>query len=238
MGSGNLGETRTRSPPVETQGTWHLASTTPANWASLKAACTAVMGSLLPALLMGPVPGDLQGLAEGSQVQTSRKKGAHCTSNPGDRRLERDLGAGLSYAYACPSASALVLDGRSHTTVDPKADPAHPPRKASLAQPQSCLSSHPLHLRQVLYFERGSVALLPGNLLSLGSYLRSEKEQTGDKPSLWPGTRGLRGLCGQPGPQPTTPQPPEPQAGVSMGGSGFPTQPPTPTPAPLQNYNS
>lgn len=83
--------------------------------------------------------------------------------------------------------------------MDPKADPAHPPMKASVAQPQCCLSSHPLHLRQVLYFEQGSVALLPGNLLSLGSYLRSEKEQTGDKPSLWLGARGLRGLCGQPG---------------------------------------
>ena len=42
---GNLGETRMRSVPVETQGTWQLAPITPASWASLKAAGTAVMGS-------------------------------------------------------------------------------------------------------------------------------------------------------------------------------------------------
>ena len=81
----------------------------------------------------------------------------------------------------------------------PQSRPSPPPEEG-LPSPAPVLSQQPpLHLRQVLYFEQGSVVLLPGNLLSLGSYLRSEKEQTGDKPSLWPGARGLRGLCGQPG---------------------------------------
>lgn len=64
-----------RSVPVETQGTWHLAPITPASWARIKAAGTAVMGSLLPPALLtwGLSLETCKGLAESSRYNGKRE---------------------------------------------------------------------------------------------------------------------------------------------------------------------
>lgn len=108
---------------------------TPASWARIKAAGTAVMGSPPAALLMGPVPGDLQGLAEGSSTDKQEEGESHCTlkSRRPEAREEPRSRAGVM-PMPVHLLPALVLEGRSHTT-GPQSRSSPPPMKASLAQP-------------------------------------------------------------------------------------------------------
>ena len=128
---------------------------------------------------------------------TDRQQGVHCVSK--SRRQEAREGPRSRAESRLPACSRPSSGRRGLHHRGPRTQPArqHPegglpgsgPGAVSAAAPSTCSR----------YFERGSPALLLGNLLSLGSYLRSGKEQTGDKSSLWPGARGLRGLRGQAG---------------------------------------
>lgn len=62
-------------------------------------------------------------------------------------------------------AHALVLEGRSHTTVDPKADPAHP--NEGLPSPALVLSQQPPPPPAARYYilSKALWRFSPGNLL-------------------------------------------------------------------------
>lgn len=76
-------------------------------------------------------------------------------------------------------------------------------------------------------------ALLPGNVLSPGSYLRSAKEQTGGKAGLRPGAWRLLGGGGQAGCPPVTTSASGAWAGVGVGGGSRPSAIRSPLPGEL-----
>ena len=113
------------------------------SWAQLLLQAASLEGaSLKPRKVMGTVPGDLQGLAEGSQVQTSRKKGVHCTSK--SRRPEAREGP-MSRAELCLCLSTCSRSGSGRNEshhCGPQSRPS-PPSKEGLPSPAPVLSQQP-----------------------------------------------------------------------------------------------